>query len=41
MEPQVTKHAEAQDEQEWELADEELDRPVGIPRYCGSSTING
>jgi hypothetical protein len=33
MEPQVTKPAEAQDEREWELADEDLDR-VSVQTLC-------
>ena len=33
MDPQVTKQAETQDEREWELADEDLDR-LSVQAYC-------
>jgi hypothetical protein len=39
MEPRVTKPAEAQDEREWELADEDLDR-VSV-RTFSNSCANG
>jgi hypothetical protein len=46
MEPEVRSQAAAKDEREWELADEDLDRPrlqafSGVYRYCAGYSFQG